>query len=529
MVFKNFRKSADLDKVRAGAAGLNSLAMSMVLPHENRPVRFPVTPAALTATIDLMSDRTYPVPNSSSRRAFLCRDAAYPLWVERSLANMSCMAIDTSVIIPSNPNKDIGFADFSMSAVAAGGATIDGVAASPTVISDMTPVAEVNGQVGLYVPFGATFQFHASGYGALVAGGTLELTFEYRQSTGEVLTTVGSAVVSGQNILFSGTAGGAVGTGTLVEGSMPFGFVRLAKIFTGTTSPLATATNGTIRVGWTTGGLSTAPAGTVVAMVPFSNPPEAQNSLLPYTKTRLNASAALFTNVTAALSKEGTVLAARLKSDTVHPWSFTENDLNSVHPKLRYFGPLEKGLYTFTTPSTNQEPFLDKWAVMDSLNSAVSSSQKLVFHPELLGTYNAFIFSDLGSDNNGTQLAASCYVHMEFETVSSLFAPGVSTMTLETLHAAQVALLQFGHFHENPLHFSSIARAAASALRAVAPMLAPVVQHVGTRALNAGVQYLKGGAGGDRGMTQSQMVTPPKGKAGAPQKKKKKAAAKRKK
>jgi hypothetical protein len=81
-------------------------------------------------------------------------------------------------------------------------------------------------------------------------------------------------------------------------------------------------------------------------------------------------------------------------------------------------------------------------------------------------------------------------------------------MTLETLHAAQIALLQFGHFHENPLHFSSIVKAAGTALRAVAPMLAPVVQAVGTRAVNAGVSYLKGKAGGDRSMQQARMVTP---------------------
>lgn len=109
MAFKNWRRAGDLDKVRTGTAGLNALAMSMVLPHENKPVRFPVVPAALTATIDLMSDRTYPVADAATRRAFLCRDAAYPLWVERTVSNAAVAMIDTSIIIPVPSTRALGW------------------------------------------------------------------------------------------------------------------------------------------------------------------------------------------------------------------------------------------------------------------------------------------------------------------------------------------------------------------------------------------------------------------------------------
>jgi hypothetical protein len=527
MAFKNWRRAGDLDKVRTGTAGLNALAMSMVLPHENKPVRFPVVPAALTATIDLMSDRTYPVADAATRRAFLCRDAAYPLWVERTVSNAAVAMIDTSIIIPVPSNKSIGLGEFTMSPYLGASPMVDSVVLTSAVACDMTPMARVNGKLGIYVPYGSTFVFQANNYGALVAGGTLELTFECLHGPGEVSTTVVTAVVAGTGLILSSPTGGTPTTGTIVEGEVPYGFVRLVSAFTGLTSPLTVATNGTFRYGWSTGGTIVSPGSNAVVLLPFSNPPEANNSLLPYTKTRLNAAAALFTNVTAALNKEGTILGARLKSSTVSPWTFSESDLNSVHPKLRYFGPLEKGLYTFTTPSTDQEPFLDKWGEVAVANSSLSTSYKLLFDPELLGTYNAFVFADLGSGASGTQLAASCYVHLEFETVSSLFSPGVSTMTLETLHAAQIALLQFGHFHENPLHFSSIVKAAGTALRAVAPMIAPVVQAVGTRAVNAGVAYLKGKAGGDRSMQQARMVTP-KASAGTRKAKRAQPARKRK-
>lgn len=527
MAFKNRRGADGLDKVRSGTTGLNALAMSMVLPHENKPIRFPVVPAALTATIDLMSDRTYPVPDAARRRAFLCRDAAYPLWVERSVTNTAVAVIDSSVIIPGVGSKAIGLTDFSMGAAFGVSPTVDGVVLTSADACDMTPMAQVNDRPGIYVPFGSNFVFHASGYGVMAAAGTLELTFECLRGPAEVTTTVVNAVVSGNNILFAApTTDGAPTTGTLVEGDVPYGFVRLVSAFTGLTSPCTSATNGTFRYGWSTAGTILSPSGTALVLLPFSNPPEANNSLLPYTKTRLNASAALFTNVSAALNKEGTILAARLKSATVTPWVFNESHLNSVHPKLRYYGPLEKGLYTFTTPSTDQEAFLDKWGTVTVLNSNISTSSKLLFDPALLGTYNAIVFSDLGSGAGGTQLAGSCYIHLEFETVSSLFTPGVSTLTLETLHAAQIALLQFGHFHENPLHFSSIVKAAGAALRAVAPMLAPVVKAVGTRAVNAGVTYLKGKAGGDRAMQQARMVVP-RASAGARKSKRAKPARKR--
>lgn len=507
------RRHAALDKVRGGTAGLNQLAMSMVLPHENKPVRFPVVPATLTATVDLMSDAAYSLPDGTARRCFLCRDAAYPLWVERSVSSSVVYLFDTSVVVPANPNKMMSLPSWTMTSTI-GSATVDGVPTSVGELNDFTPIALVDGFQAIYIPYGADLVFQLTGAGAQQASGSLDISFVYHNGS-EIRRSSVSTVTVGTDQRFIAVAGGAASVGSITEGNSPFGFVAITAIATGTTAPVASVATGTARFGWSTGGVVGSPTSDPrVVLLPFSPAPEARNSVIPYTKARLNASAALFTNVSATLSKEGTVLASRLKMGTVSPFSFAVGDLNSVHPKLRYYGPLEKGLYTFTTPSTDGEMFRDKWLTFPVTGgSSISSTIKLLFSPDDVGVYNAFIFSDLGSSTAGTQLAASCYVHLEFETVSSLFTPGVSTATLETLHAAQIALLNFGHFHENPLHFSSIMKAATAALRYVAPLVAPVVQKVGTKALSAGVSYLKGKSQGDRSMRQAQLVVPSRSRA----------------
>jgi hypothetical protein len=249
-------------------------------------------------------------------------------------------------------------------------------------------------------------------------------------------------------------------------------------------------------------------------------PPEFNNSTLPYTRTRQNASAVLFTNVTAALSKEGTILASRLKTAVIDPWNFTDSHINSVHPSLRYFGPLEKGLYTFTSPTGGDTTLFDSVLLLPS-SSTYNSTARPLFQFLDIGVYNAVIFSDLGSSSAGTQLAVSSYTHIEFETTSSLFAIGVSRQPLEALHAAEVALLRFGHFHENPTHWSAIANAAKAALGYVVPLVAPYVKAAAGHLVKKGAQAIGNRISGDRKMSQASPYTAPRSKKPKPQPKKK--------
>lgn len=508
--------------------------MSMVLPHERRAVRLPVVPATLTALLETMANDTVPVPDGNTRRAFLCRDAAYPLWMERTFVNASSYLQSngsaSSWVIPNAANKAIltpvweRQLSYSNPLISPSTPTVDGTAESDGRITDYTPIALIDDYIAIYIPPSSDFVIRVK-TGAAGGGDGLEAEFGYIVG-GEVRHCTILVRSSIDGFTHVGRAGADI-PGNSGEGAYPIGFTWLKSLRTGTS-----AVNGAItpilQVGWSTDGAFNA-IGTAskTLLMPLFNPPEFANSTLPYSKTRLNASAALFTNVTAALSKEGTVLAARLKPTVVDPWSFSTTNIDSVHPKLRYYGPLEKGLYTFTTPSGNVDT-LDDCRFTFLSNSTINTAQRPLFRPKEVGVYNAIVFQDLGSASSGTQLATSCYTHLEFESSSSLFQIGVSTMTLESLHAAEVALLSFGHFHENPLHWSTIASAASAILRTVAPMVAPVVAHYGQKMLDRGVAMLSGKSAGDRTMPQASMHerpkrTPakPKAKASKQQRKKK--------
>lgn len=501
--------------------------MSMVLPHEHKPVRLPVVPATLTALLDTMSDGTIPVPDNTTKRAFLCRDPAYPLWVEKSIfsggGHLQANGTSTSWQLPNRANSTLMLPQWDYVYGVGTVTTIDGAAANTANLADITVIADtLAGTQAIYIPPNSVFCVKILTLASVGAGSGIE--FEtISQIGGEEYPSTFTATATTDGYLFTGIANAATSlTGTIGEGNVPSGFTYIRQVRTTATAPTAFATP-VLQFGWCTGGNLLTPTGTALLMVPYSFPPEFGNSTLPYGRTRLNSSAALFTNVTAALSKEGTVLAARLKPTVVDPWSFATANLNSVHPTLRYFGPLEKGLYTFTTPSGNLSEFNDSWMTMGS-NSTLNATQKPLFQYRDIGVYNAMLFSDLGSSATGTQLAVSCYAHLEFETSSSLFTPGVSTMPLEMLHAAEVALLSFGHFHENPTHWMALAAAAKAALRIVAPMVAPYARQLAQHVVDKGVMYLNNRNTGDRSMRQAQLVEP---RAKPPARKQKAAKAKR--
>lgn len=507
---KNRRNNATTGvRSRAALAGLNALAMNFVLPHEHKPLRLPVVPATLTALLDTMTDDTWPVLDNTSRRAFLTRDPAYPLWVERRVGGISNFLQYDSVDLWAEKNQTVFLPPPGALKTFIASPTIDGRSVLINAAADLAVLGDAPKTPAIFIPPGASFCAYCV-VAAIPAFSTLNCTVTYYQA-GEELTATLELVAAGAVYLFAGPAGGTSASyGTLLTGVIPSGFAWVTGLNAGSVAAPLSTFSGTFYVGWTIGSSPSAPDTTPVSMmVPFSMPPEFNNTTLPYIRSRLNSSAALFTNVTAALSKEGTILAARLRSEDVDPWNFTANHVNAVHPSLRYFGPLEKGLYTFTTPSGNVDAFDDLVIPLPS-SSTFNPGYRPFCRYRDFGIYNAMLFADLGSSASGTQLAVSGYSHLEFETTSSLFAPGVSTLTLETLHAAEVALLKFGHFHENPLHWAALKAAATSALRVVGPMVAPLIQQAGTALVNKSVQMLTGKPQGDRTMTQASLSTPRK-------------------
>lgn len=518
-------------------ANLSKLAMAMALPHENKPTRFPLVPVVPTAMVDTMANATFDVSRTERTKAALCRDPVFPLWGDRMCSGFGVfMRANTNLSVASTGHLPIlsklGWDLLTAKASVAfpGQAKIDfTTVTADQIVDQMAVLGQHSGDIAIYVPKGAALVFQVYMLTATVMTGSLAATLSFYQRGEWVDTTVTltpfteTIVATPSNLVYNGFKF-AVATGTtspingvvldgsganVYEGSQfPGGFYKISALRT--YLPTTILTNPVIEFGWT-------PSYTLAASLldpdisspipcfsPWFSPPEFKVSVIPYRRTRANATAALFTNVSKVLNMEGTITAARLNPASVDMWNFDNDNLSAVHPSFRYFGPMEKGLYTFTTP-TGEEQLSDRTITFKNAGSRHGTEFPL-FGMDT-GVYNAIVFNDADTGTTSA-MATSQYVHLEFETVSSLFSPGVSNATLETLHAAEVALVQFGHFHENPLHWGAIATAAKKALAVVAPMVAPYIQQAGTYALNKGVSYLTGKAAGDRTMAQRTLTTP---------------------
>lgn len=509
----NFTYSG-MDRVKGKAAGLEKMALTMALPHENRAQRLPALPVTWTAVTELMSDTAVQIPNATSRRAVLCRDPALPLWMDKSYVNVQTgiNAFGLWTLPAAAANSALGVPDWTEVKGTSNTGTIDGTSVTNGQVSDELVLGQMGGELAVFVPPTAYFSLVVV-TGNSQAGVTLVIDLKYFYLGEWKLCTLGLAG-NANGFQFNGNPGTqTANAGQVFEGYVPIGFVRMVAMRVGTVAITNSSGVPELVMGWSSGpaympGVSN-PTGTVVALGPVFPPAEWTSSQVPYLRSRATATAALFTNVTAVLSKEGTVLAGRLKSSIVDFFNFGVANVNMVHPRMRYFGPLEKGLYTFTTPGIQDNDFVDCQYPITSQTSSIYATARPLFQFGKVGLYNAMIFNDLGNGSAGSNMATSLYVHLEFESTSSLFTPGVSTYTLEQLHAAEVALLSFGHFHENPLHWAAIKQAAMTALRYVGPMVAPIVQQVGTNLLAKGVKLLTGSkAAGDRRMSQAMSARP---------------------
>lgn len=506
------------------SSNMNRLAMTMALPHENKPVRLPLVPVCQTALIDTMADGNYTLPSGDSgRRVALVRDPCYPVWAEREGYQFSVYLVAfTTMTVPANahiPLLTSGIGWDRLDAQTPTGATWGGVTTSMgTVIDETAVLAESPSGLAMYMPLNSVFVIEltqttlAAGSGKCAA--TLSLYYKAEWVDITVIMDAIAGDPSGEaGYRFSCTVGSAPAAGTVLDnadglgGIFPSCFVACKGLRTYT--PAVTAmSNPNLLMGFTCAGASLATPATTktpVLFTPLFPPPEFKVTTAPYKSSRANATAALLTNVTAVMNQEGSILAGRLKPTVVDLLNWTENDINDIHPSMRYFGPAERGLYTFTTPTANDD-LQDRVVKLTSFGS-ISSSERPLFNVDH-GVFNAIVITDTNSSGSPTKsvFAVSQYTHVEFESTSTLFSPGISMATLESLHAAEVALNQFGVFHENPIHWAALAAAAKKAFTVVAPMIAPIVQHYGQKALNAGVAMMRGKEAGERSMPQRGIV-----------------------
>lgn len=481
-------------RLAPGTAGLDKLALSIVLPGDYEPLRFPTLPVELTSVVSFKTTGINYALSVSSRRFALLRDAAYPFWGDRNFS-----ALCNYVTIQGGMD-DAGDSTFCGNITRVDGAvgvspSVDSQPVTVDAVCDLMPVIRVGRSYGFYIPPNGVFRAEITLNTTMTPVPTLgEFTVSYWVN-GEALSATMQMVpisTGSYTFVFSGTPNST----TCAEGSItapgkiPVGFCVLESA--GWTTTLSgTATDSfTAKLGWTTGGTFATPTGSRVMFLPLRVPAEFGTSEIPYLQTRTNAAALLITNVTSILNKEGTVQGARLLGSACDPWFTTEAVLSSVHQKYRFYGPLEKGLYTFTTPTNHGTEFFDHAHLIIN-NGALSQVRRPIFNPNNLVSYNAIICTDVVSGS--TVLACSVWNHLEFITSSSLFDQETSRFPLQGLHTAETALLHLGMFHENPTHFAYIGNMAMKALRMAAPMVLPYAQGAALKLLDMGYERIMRG------------------------------------
>lgn len=482
--------------VKRATGGLMELAQAIAVPHEHRPQRVPSFPnLERTAVVPTVATGSVAVGSGDQRDFTLIRSPTFPLW---TMTNKSTAAAAIFYTATPGGGAGLGFGElktnnativfpkdpYTAFNVSGGDTTWTGqmLRRYPLARSRdgrvFVPVAAVNG-LNSYSSCSVMF--------ATVQTLAATLTFELWDGTGETLFVQANSVcTAGTSLDFSTNS--LFGT---------YAFYRLVSV------ELTSYTSGTgivssFTTGINSGGTNVTPTGAGVWFYgPVFAPPEFNSSRLPYAATRANASGVLLSNVTAVLDKEGTINCARLPR-TAAPRAFSGTNANSgssfttligsVYPKDRYYGPMEKGLYAYTLPDSSTDDFFD--CVSDSL--AGDGFPMPYFNLESFEYVSLISFADLGG--NGSTLAITQDVHLEFRSSSMLFPVGYSTTSLESYHLSQMALAQQGVFFENPIHLSAIGGLIRSAVMKIAPVVAPYAKAaaaaVGNRMISSAVSAL---------------------------------------
>lgn len=485
--------------VRRAVASADQLVQTIAVPHDHRPQRVPSFPnLERTAVVNFTTTQTIGFTAGTTTPALMVRHPAYPLWVPRPVGSAS-----TALSV-----------GYSGTLVSANFSAVGDVAVLPQTWADgcFTVGSATDLDVSSY-PLGMTANGAQWVSGLSVSGGAPQIGFS---GTGSYNLTVFYETWDGQEIQqYSTTFLWAAPNGAVAVSNAVGRWFRPLRIFA--TAVTTAGVISSIHCGITSGGTLYVPTNAAATfLLPLASPAEYRASSVQYASTRSTAVGALFSNVTAVMQKEGTVAAIRVPRANGAIWSNSAfaNLQASVPAIERYFGPLEKGLYAFTLPDSSTEVFRD-------CLSDLSYNGGLLPTFALDGFEYATLiqFSDLDA-TAGTNLAVTLDNHLEFRCSSMLFPLGFSSISLENYHLAQMALVKMGVFFENPIHLAAISRMAMSALRSVAPIVAPYVRQAaiatGQHLLNKGMAAI-----GARMGAQAQMVNPqPQRKKPKPAKKK---------
>lgn len=483
---------------------LTGLARQIALPHEHAPQRFPSFPALeRTAVMGFNAPAQVELPASTPVKFLVSRQAAYPVWADQTIdacgfrtewntsTTLQNGGNDTTIFYETRAFNEMGVAAQTASTTRVGSDT-SCFGGYPLESVPLGVDSRTGGAVPFaYVPAGWQANVIVSGVGSVFATGpcSASVNFDLWVAPGE--TTTQAVTCTGHTAGQYSMAGTLSATNvggrwlrpnsiTITTSGASFDWPDVASVTLLTSSVPMTYTNSTTTWG------SVAKTGTptpTVGLLPLVSPVEFYNSALPWLATRTTATSLLLTNVSQVLTKAGTVLAGRVSPNVISPWAVSASYINNLHPAEKAFLPLETGFYTYCPPSTDMSEFWD-YASVTNNGFPGTLSPGTPFPVYRLDNDAMVNIAFLTAGATAEQVAANVDWHIEFRTSSALFQVGLCSMTLETLHSAQLVLAMSGFFFENNWHkrilekiisgAKTVAPYAYTALKAVHPAAAQV-------------------------------------------------------
>ncbi len=473
---------------------LVGLARQIALPHEYEPERLPSFPALeRTAKLGFNQPVSVSVPASTTTKFSLFRQAAYPFWGTQAVTGTETYlatydfaqgyGVSSANFEANFPVTQVSYVTNKNATASATHLGVSGVSGDTAFPHPLLALDEATGPVPwIYSPNNSDTRVVIAFNSAPNAAVNFNLTYEVWDSPGELHIATGPASTASTNL-----------GGELILNIGADAWIRPKAITVHSTSlsdaaivlrvfVIVSAGSLLYTPSSTTAGSYAVTAATKTMFVPLVSPSEFTNSQLPWYSTRTTAAAVLATNVTSVLNKAGTVLAGRVSPQVLSPWAVTNSYVNTLHPAEKAYLPMETGLYTYCPPSTDLVNF---WDYTLPTNSGTVTATP-IFRLDNDSLVNHFF---LTSGTNASTLAFNVDWHIEFRTSSALFDLGMSTVTLETLHQAQIALASVGFFFENPEH-SKILESILGAIRSYAPSVAAAINPFLGEVAHKGVDFI---------------------------------------
>jgi hypothetical protein len=454
-----------------GSQTLTGVAKQIALPHEFAPQRFPSFPALeRTALMAFNAPLTMNLGAAVQSKVMLARQAAFPLWGDPTTLDSglwSYVAVYQGTATLDGASIPMGaLIDWSVGANS-GSSTMPVVAGSvkPPALYPTIGIDTATGALPWVWVDDTACLFAVKRATALATALDVEVTFEVWDSPGQ------THLVAATKINIAANKVNQAGTVPAINAWVrPAAISALSYNVEEVFSVAVAVSNGTVgshAVSATGYGTFTYSGAARRGFIPLTASSEFAVSPLPWFSTRLTAVGSLFTNITQVLNKAGSVLCGRVNPAVMNPFTVASGYVTSLHPAEKQFLPLETGAYTYCPPSTDMASFYDYTA--NSVSGSVPDTP--VYRLDNASLVNVLFFNSPVAES----LAVNLDWHIEFRTSSTLFQIGLSTLTLEQLHQAQLALVSAGFFYPNSTHKAALVRAMkgiGTYVRKVMPMAA---------------------------------------------------------